>query len=110
MRSIISNPAVLLAIVAGTLVACEVDQVEEGEMPDIDASYEEGNLPEYDVDVRKTEEGKMPDVDIDAEGGNLPEYDVDGPNIDIGTEEKTITVPDIDVEMDDDEHDADEEH
>lgn len=49
-------------------------------------------------DVEQTEEGEMPDVDVEAEGGNLPEYDVDTPDVDVGTEERTITVPDVDVE------------
>lgn len=49
-------------------------------------------------DVEQTEEGEMPDVDVEAEGGNLPEYDVDTPDVDVGTEERTVTVPDVDVE------------
>lgn len=58
-------------------------------------------------DVDKTEEGEMPDVDV--EGGNLPEYDVEGPDVDVGTEEKTITVPDVDVNApEEDEPDPDE--
>ncbi|HSN70960.1 MAG TPA: hypothetical protein VLT59_05600, partial [Steroidobacteraceae bacterium] len=61
----------------------------------------EGNLPEYEV--RQTEEGRAPDIDVDAEGGRLPEYDVETPDVDVGTEEKTITVPDVDVTMPDEE-------
>lgn len=58
-------------------------------------------------DVEKTEEGSLPDVDV--KGGNLPKYDVDGPDVDVGTKEKTITVPDVDVDMpDDDEPDVGE--
>lgn len=48
-------------------------------------------------DVEQTEEGEAPDVDVEAEGGNLPEYDVDAPDVDVGTEERTITVPDVEV-------------
>lgn len=51
-------------------------------------------------DVDQTEEGSMPDVDV--EGGNLPEFDVEGPDVDIGTEETTIEVPTVDVDMPDD--------
>jgi len=58
-------------------------------------------------DVKKTEEGSLPEVDV--KGGNLPKYDVDGPDVDVGTKEKTITVPDVDIDMpDDDEPDAGE--
>lgn len=32
----------------------------------------------------------------------MPEYDVDAPDVDVGTQEKTITVPDVDVDMPDD--------
>lgn len=47
-------------------------------------------------DVEQTEEGDMPEVEV--EGGNLPEYDVDTPDVEVGTEEQTIEVPTIDVE------------
>lgn len=87
-----------LAVTALLVSACNVEQEEEGEMPDVDVEYQEGELPEYEI--RKTEEGRMPDVDVDAEGGNLPEYDVEGPDVDIGTEEKTVEVPDVDVDVD----------
>lgn len=49
-------------------------------------------------DVEQTEEGAMPDVDVSVEGGNLPEYDVDVPDVDVEMEETTIEVPTIDVE------------
>lgn len=58
-------------------------------------------------DVEKTEEGEMPEVNV--EGGKMPEYDVDTPDVDVGTKEKTVTVPDIDVDMpNDDEPDVGE--
>ena len=58
-------------------------------------------------DVEKTEEGSLPEVNV--EGGNMPEYDVDAPDVDVGTQEKTITVPDVDVDMpEDDEPDLGE--
>ena len=90
---------VAAAASAFALAACEVEQVEEGEMPDVDIAASDGQLPKYDVDVTKTQEGRMPDVDVDVEGGNLPEYDVHGPDVDFGTEEKTIEVPDVDVDV-----------
>jgi len=51
-------------------------------------------------EVEQTEEGSLPDVEV--EGGNMPKYDVDGPDVDVGTKEKTITVPDVDIDMPDD--------
>ena len=48
-----------------------------------------------DVDVKDT--GKLPDVDIDAEPGEMPEVDVRGPDVEVGTEEKQVTVPDVDI-------------
>lgn len=47
-------------------------------------------------DVDQTEEGEMPEVNV--EGGNLPEYDVDAPEVEIGTEERTVEVPTLDIE------------
>lgn len=51
-------------------------------------------------DVDKTKEGKMPDVDVDvnATGGQLPEYNVEGPTVNVGTENKVIQVPTVDVQ------------
>jgi hypothetical protein len=47
-------------------------------------------------DVEQTEEGEMPEVSV--EGGNMPEYDVDVPEVVVGTEERTIDVPVVGVE------------
>ncbi|MGB5777453.1 hypothetical protein [Allopontixanthobacter sediminis] len=47
-------------------------------------------------DVDQTEEGEMPEVNV--EGGNMPEYDVDTADVEVGTEERTVEVPTIDVE------------
>lgn len=49
--------------------------------------------------VRQTEEGKMPDVDVSAEGGKVPEYDVDAADVDVTTEKREVTVPDVDVTL-----------
>jgi hypothetical protein len=68
-------------------------------------------------DVDQTREGKLPDVDVDvsAEPGQLPAYDVDAPDVDVSMEEKkvlvpkvvmeeeTISVPDVDVDVPEDE-------
>ncbi len=52
----------------------------------------------YMIDVEQTQEARMPDVDISVESGQLPEFDTEVGDIDVGTEEITITVPTIDVE------------
>jgi hypothetical protein len=49
--------------------------------------------------VQQTEEGELPDVDVDVEPGNMPEYDVDTMDVEVGTEEETITVPKLKVDM-----------
>lgn len=49
-------------------------------------------------DVDQTKEAELPDVDVNATGGQLPEYDVDAPTVNVGTENKTIEVPTIDVD------------
>lgn len=54
------------------LAACDVEQTEEGELPEV--SVEEGNMPEYDVDAADVE-------------------------IQMGTEEETIEVPTVDVDV-----------
>lgn len=51
-------------------------------------------------DVQQTEEGEMPDVDVSAEAGNLPEYDVDAPEVKMGTTETEVEVPEVDVTTD----------
>lgn len=53
-------------------------------------------------DVEQVEEGEMPDVDVS--GGNMPEYDVDGPDVDVGTTEVEVPTVDVDL-PDDDEDD-----
>jgi hypothetical protein len=49
-------------------------------------------------DVDQTQEGDLPDVDV--EGGQIPEYDVDAADVDVGTDTSTIVTPDIDVQND----------
>jgi hypothetical protein len=51
-------------------------------------------------DVDKTKEGKLPEVDVDvnATGGQLPEYNVEGPTVNVGTENKVVQVPTVDVQ------------
>lgn len=64
------------------MTACDVDQTEEGEAPDVEV--QEGELPAYDVegpDVEVTEDTvTVPDIDVDdPEGdGNVDPEGTDG--------------------------------
>lgn len=84
------NLAWLLApLFAFGLAACDVEQTQEGEMPEVSVNAEEGEMPEYDVDTAE--------VDVDSQ-----ERQVSVPDIDVQTEEKSVSVPDVDVQMPDD--------
>ncbi len=48
-------------------------------------------------DVDQTREAELPEVDV--QGGQMPAYDVETADVDVGTEERTVTVPDVDVTM-----------
>ncbi|SFS21229.1 hypothetical protein [Yoonia litorea] len=52
----------------------------------------------YMVDVDQTEEGSLPEVDLSVEGGNMPEFDAEVGDIETGTEEVTMEVPTIELE------------
>ncbi len=52
----------------------------------------------YFIDVDQTEEGSLPDVDVSVEGGEMPEFDADVGDIETGTEEVTIEVPTVDIQ------------
>ena len=47
-------------------------------------------------DVDQTEEGSLPDVDV--EGGQVPEYDVDAADVDVGADTNQVITPDINVQ------------
>lgn len=52
--------------------------------------------------VDKTKEGNIPDVDVDVHKQGeveMPNYDVKPADVDVGLTSKTITVPDVDVNM-----------
>ena len=66
--------AAVVACSALGLAACDVEQTEEGEMPEVQG----GNLPEYDVDT----------ATVDADAGT---EEVTVPN--------TVTVPTLDVDV-----------
>lgn len=65
--------AALIAPLSISLAACDVDQTEEGEMPDVEVS-----------------------------GGNMPKFDVETADVDVGTKTTTVEVPTVDVKMPDD--------
>lgn len=51
-------------------------------------------------DVDQTQEGEMPDVQV--EGGALPAYDVETAEVDVGTRTTEVEVPTAEVTMPDD--------
>lgn len=55
-----------------------------------------------DVDVE--DPGEAPSVDVDP--GESPEVDVRGPEVDVETERKRVTVPDVDVDTEEKEVDV----
>ncbi len=58
------------------MTACDVEQTEEGDMPDIEV--QEGELPAYDVET--------PDVEITEDTVTVPDVDIEGANEDEGLE------------------------
>lgn len=51
-------------------------------------------------DVDQTQELEVPEVDV--EGGQAPAFDVETADVEVGTEETTVEVPTVDVDMPDD--------
>ena len=50
-------------------------------------------------DVDQTQEGELPDVEVTAKGGQLPAYDVETAEVDVKTEKVEVGVPKVEVEM-----------
>ncbi len=50
-------------------------------------------------DVDQTKEGELPDVDVNASGGQLPEFNVEGPDVNVGTENTVVQTPTVDVDV-----------
>ena len=51
-------------------------------------------------DVDKTEDGELPEVKVQVEGeAKLPKYDVDGPDVTVGKKKVEMEVPTIDVDI-----------
>lgn len=89
MRKSLTTIGAAVALIFA-LPGCDVDQIQEGELPTVDVDAEPGTIPEYDV------EG--PDIDV-----STSEQQVSVPDVDVDMEEKTVTTPDIDVDLPDNE-------
>lgn len=48
----------------------------------------------------RTQEARAPEVDVDVESGRWPQYEVNWADVEVGTSERTITVPVLRVEKD----------
>lgn len=62
------------------MTACDVDQTQEGEMPDVEV--EEGQLPSYDVEPAEVEVTQdtvtVPDIDINDPDGQEDQLQTEG--------------------------------
>lgn len=76
------------SVLAVTFGGCDVDVEDEGSLPEV--NVEGGDMPDVDV--------TLPDVDVGTEETTVTVPDVD---VDVGTEESTVTVPDVDVDVPD---------
>lgn len=81
-----SSQLLIAAIACFGLVACELEQTQEGKLPDVDVSVEAGQMPEYDLDVME--------VDV-----SLTEKTVKVPKVIVVMEEVDVQVPVVDVTM-----------
>ena len=75
--------AVALAIFAFYMV--DVDQTQEARLPDVDVSVEEGQLPEFDVDVGEIAVGET-------------EVEIEVPEVEVTTTTETVTVPTLSID------------
>ncbi len=50
-------------------------------------------------DVDQTKNAQLPDVDVNVSGGQAPEFDVTTPEVNVGMENRTVQVPDVDVKV-----------
>ena len=99
MRKVLIILAIIL-VIAIILIATgylNINQTRNAELPNVSA--EGGQLPTFDVD---TNAAALEDTAQDVGGavkdaGNAIE-NVDAPDVDVKTEEKTVEVPDVDVQ------------
>lgn len=59
-------------------------------------------------DVEQTQEGELPEVDVDAEGGAVPAYNVETPEVDVDADVEMPYESDTEV-MDEEDSAADDE-
>lgn len=83
---VVIGAAALLAVGAAALYLVDVDQTQEARLPDVDVSVQQGQMPEFDVDVA--------DVNLRSEDVNI-----EVPAMEVKTETKTIEV-EVPVDMD----------
>ncbi len=50
------------------------------------------------IDIDQTAETKLPDVKVETSGGQAPTFDVNTADVTVGTEEKTIELPTVDID------------
>ena len=55
-------------------------------------------------EVNQVDEGELPNIDVEVEGGEMPEYDVEGPEIDVRSRTDTVIVetPEVEIRLPDD--------
>lgn len=58
-----------------------------------------GGLALAACDVDQTKNAQLPDVDVNVSGGQAPEFDVTTPEVNVGMENKTVQVPDVDLKV-----------
>lgn len=51
----------------------------------------------YMVDIDQTQEGSMPDVNVSVEGGQLPKFDAEVGEVAVGEKDVTVDVPKVEV-------------
>lgn len=81
---------IAVVVIAAAVYLIDIDQTEEGSLPDVDVSVEGGNMPEFDADVGS--------VELTEE-----EVTVEVPKVEVTTEEETMTVPGINITAPEDE-------
>ncbi|MBO6816091.1 MAG: hypothetical protein JJ891_14625 [Rhizobiaceae bacterium] len=51
----------------------------------------------YFVEVNQTEEGQLPEVDVSVNNGKMPEYEVETGSVKVGSEKTEVTVPEVEM-------------
>ena len=48
-------------------------------------------------EVQQTEEGQLPDVDVNSSGAELPEFQAETTDVDVDTKQTEVTVPTVET-------------